>query len=1191
MKYSILVAILVFLHLTTAGVAQIRSEDWQPVAVPGTTTFSGYAWYKTWFKPHDSFFINHQRDLYGESVIFNIRGLAGAHAVYINRKKIGSGGAFPPDFKDGSRGNHRHKIPSGLLVRDQWNEVAIRVYHESDEGGFLTEAPFVMTYFQELVFEGTWKFRIGDDSSWLGGPLHDRPDGSSFDEFHESSRVLGEAETLYTGEKLSPEASFEKMQAADDLVVELMLAEPLVAQPTHFSFDSRGRLWVAQYRQYPYPAGLKMISRDRYYRSHYDKLPPPPPDHDRGRDRISIHEDTDGDGRYDKHRVFQDGLNMANAAVRGRGGVWVMHTPYLLFYPDADFDDVPDGPPVVHLQGFGMEDSHSVANGLVWGMDGWLYGAQGSTTSCHVTRPEIDPANAPGVYFQGCMVWRYHPESHRFEVFAEGGGNNFGLEVDSGGRIFTGNNGGQTRGWHYMQGGMHLMQGTTPNKFGPPRNPFAFGELPKMATEQEIPRFTHFATLVESTALPSKYQRSFFSVEPLHNFVIASRRIPIGATFKTSDIGKVLTSDDFAFRPVYIGNAPDGSILVADFYEHYIAHGQHYQSQIDPSTGRIFRLRGRSERLETNLDLYSKSTDELIELLNHPNRWHRHTAVRLLGERKDENSKEPLKSLVATGEDLESLAALWALYQGFGIDDQTALIAMRHAYPPVRYWAVRLICDDIGFANKRTQMGLADSLGGLAGSPNRLPGTLFNALLDQAGYEADAEVRSQMAGSARRLPVDQALPLVSVLLRHDEDIDDPYIPLLCWWVLEANLDRDQDAVLSLFDDPRLRSEPMVVGHILQRVMRALALKGKNQDLRGCAKLLAQVNSDDQLDQLLQGFQLAYAGRMMTGLPKELANRLVESGRSSLELRLRLGDDAAEAEAIALLADPTADIESRIAVARTLGETQSAGSLSALLASLASQEPRLQKASLTALSGFDDPRVPDTLLTGYERFSDDVLTAFYDVMLSRDRWASALLDQIENGTIKDTDVPRDVREQLVRYPHPEIAARTAELFALSKPDQPQNDEHAVAALRELLSDGTGNPYAGEAAFMKRCATCHKLFHKGGQIGPDLTPYQRGDLQTLLTSIINPSAEIREGFQYVTLLTVDGRILSGFVIDQDTQIMTLRGKSGTDIRIDRDDVEEIQPVGRSLMPDGLLDGMTEQELRDFFAYLRISQPITP
>ena len=550
--------------------------------MPGEQSFSGHAYYRTWFKPHASFFSKHERDLFGESVILNIRGLAGAHAVFVNGKRIGMGGQFPPDFRDGRDGNHRHKIPSGTLVRDQWNELVVKVYNPSGKGGFLTEAPFVMNYFWECVFAGKWEFRQSGDESFLRSAVKEQPTGTHFATFTESNRVLGEAEKLVHGNKLSPADSLAKMKCADDLTVELMLAEPLVAQPTHFSFDSRGRLWVSQYRQYPYPAGVKMVSRDRYYRSHYDKIPPAPPNHDRGRDIISIHEDTDGDGKYDRHKVFQDGLNMANAAVQGRGGVWVMHTPYLLFYPDKNFDDIPDGPPEVHLQGFGMEDTHSVANGLVWGMDGWLYGAQGSTTSCHITRPGIDRTDATGVYFQGCMVWRYHPESRRFEIFAQGGGNNFGLEVDSNGRLFTGNNGGTTRGFHYVQGGMHLMQGTSPNKFGPPRNPFSFGELPKMESEQPIPRFTHFATLVESTAFPKKYHDTFLSVEPLHNFVIASDRITKGSTFRTNDVGKVLTSEDFAFRPVYIANAPDGSVLLADFYEHYIAHGQHYQSQIDP---------------------------------------------------------------------------------------------------------------------------------------------------------------------------------------------------------------------------------------------------------------------------------------------------------------------------------------------------------------------------------------------------------------------------------------------------------------------------------------------------------------------------------------------------------------------------------------------------------------------------------
>ena len=1190
-QYSKILIVILFTCPLLNPTTSVNGDEWESVSVPSEQDFTGYAWYRTWFKPHGTFFSKHERDLYGESVILNIRSLAGAHEVFINGKQIGTGGEFPPDYQDGLQGNHRHKIPSGSLVPDQWNELSIRVYSPNGKGGFLSEAPFVMNYFWECVLKGKWDFQRENKSARLGGSLETKPTTTGFDQFHESNRVLGEANKLFHGEKLLPADSHAKMKAADDLLVELMLAEPLVAQPTYFSFDSRGRLWVAQYRQYPYPAGLQMISRDRYYRSHYDKTPPPPPHHDRGRDVISIHEDTTGDGKYDHHKIFQDGLNMANAAIRGRGGVWVMHTPYLLFYPDEDFDDVPDGPPVVHLSGFGMEDTHSVANGLVWGMDGWLYGAQGSTTSCHVTRPKIDPPNSPGVYFQGCMVWRYHPESQRFEIFSEGGGNNFGLEIDSGGRLFTGNNGGQTRGWHYMQGGLHLMQGTSPNKFGPVRNPFAFGDLPMMASEQPIPRFTHFATFVEATALPAKYQRTFFSVEPLHNFVIASQRQPRGATFKTNDLDKVLTSDDFAFRPVYIGNAPDGSVLVANFYEHYIAHGQHYQSQIDPTTGRIFRLRGKQEKTERDLNLHAKSTDQLIDLLRHPNRWHRHTAVRLLGERKDPSSAIKLQQLVVSGEHQESLNALWALYQGFGLDQKTALDALGHESPLIRYWTVRFICDDVGFANKRNQVGLIDSLGANPSKAARVPENLYPTILALAANEKNAEVRSQLAGSARRLPPDQAISLVSALLKHREDIDDPYLPLLCWWVIEANLDRERDAVMALFENPRFRREPMVIRHILARIMRSLALKGKNQDLQHCARLLKITTEKNQMDKLLKGFEQAYVGRRMVGLPSNLANSLVNSGQSSLELRVRLGDVQAIREAIGLLQKETLPSVDRIAITRTLGEVKPDESLQPLLdLSLTASDSALQRAALTAVSAFSAPEIGERLLGNHSRFPDEVLPAFFDLMLCRNVWTRQLTESIAAGKIDPSVIPRDVADRLRTHPDAPIATAAKQHLGKSEQSQALDFQQRIQQVRDILANGTGNPYAGEATFKKQCATCHRLFHKGGNIGPDLTPYQRGNLDTLLTSVITPNIEIREGFEYVTIETSEGRLLSGFVTDQDTQIVTLRGKAGEDIRIQRKEVDAITPVGRSLMPTGLLDEMTNQELRDFFAYLRISQPIS-
>ncbi len=183
---------------------------------------------------------------------------------------------------------------------------------------------------------------------------------------------------------LSAAESMKRFRVADDLKLDQVLAEPIVAQPIFLNFDERGRMWVVQYLQYPYPAGLKILSEDKFLRAVYDKVPPPPPHHFKGRDKITIHEDTDGDGIFDKHKTFVEGLSIVTSCVKGRGGLWVLNPPYLLFYPDKNNDDVPDGPPEVLLEGFGLEDTHSCANSLQWGPDGWLYACQGSTVTGHV---------------------------------------------------------------------------------------------------------------------------------------------------------------------------------------------------------------------------------------------------------------------------------------------------------------------------------------------------------------------------------------------------------------------------------------------------------------------------------------------------------------------------------------------------------------------------------------------------------------------------------------------------------------------------------------------------------------------------------------------------------------------------------------------------------------------------------------
>ena len=1191
-----LLALLLCFAVAISG-AVLRAADWSTVTVPGArdavqvqaaAAAGGAAWYRTWVKVHDSFFIKHERNLYEESVGVNIRDLSGAHEVWVNGVKLGTGGAFPPDYRSGRTAIHRHKVPVGTLRKGEWNELAIHVYNPAGAGpqGFLGDAPFIMNYFMECVFAGTWEFRPGDD--YQPGPaVTVKPPVTAFDSFRESNRVLGRAPQV-PGPRQSPLESAQKMATAPDLQADLVLHEPAITQPFHFSFDERGRLWVTQSRQYPYPAGVTMLSRDKYYRAHYDKVPPAPPNHDRGADLVTIHESTKRDGVYDKRTVFLDGLNMANAAVRGHGGVWVMHTPYLLFYPDANGDDIPDGPPEVRLAGFGFEDTHSVANGLVWGLDGWLYGGQGSTTSSRVTRPGTDAPNAPGVYFEGCMVWRYHPDTRAYEIFAEGSGNTYGLEIDAQGRLYSGHNGGNTRGWHYAQGGFYLMQGVDPGKFGPPRNPYAFGELPMMATKDPVVRFTHFGAYAEGTAMPAKYAGMLFALDPLHNVVITSERQAAGATFTTTDRGWAMRSSDPAFRPIYIANAPDGSLFVSDMYEFYIAHGQHYQNQIDTTTGRMYRLRGKDAPLETDTNLAVKSTSELIALLSHPNKWHRHTAVRVLGERTDPAATAALQQVIARDQGVGALNAVWALHQSAGLDAATTLVALRHAAAPVRMWAARLLGDEWGL--QRNLGAGQHAVVRRSAESGLLPSTLFNALLAQASIEQNPEALAQFASTARRLNAAQALPLVSAVLSHAEAVSDAFIPLLCWWVFEAHIPAANREILALFNAPELWRQPMVAEHLLPRLARRYAVEGRRQDLLLCAQLFAKAPAPELAAPLMKGLEEAFRGRPMTGLPDELIASLKAAGQAPLALRLKQGEPAAIADALKLIEDPKARADERLRYVRAFGEVRAAAAVPVLLAlagGTGSEE--LRGAALGSLSAYAEDAIGAQVVALLPKLKGNVQVAAFTLLASRPAWGLRLLDAVQGGKVRAVAVPDDVASRLRRSKDAAVGPLAARLLPEAAPVAAEF-QRRIDEVNAILKAGPGNPYSGEATFSARCASCHKLFFKGGNVGPDLTSYQRDNLGTMLLSIVNPNAEIREGYQYYSVETTDGRSLSGFFVDRDNQITVLRGLGGENITLRAFEIKDLQAMGRSLMPAGLLEGLDDQQLRDLFAYLRISQPIS-
>ncbi|MFO0947593.1 MAG: PVC-type heme-binding CxxCH protein [Planctomycetota bacterium] len=329
----------------------------------------------------------------------------------------------------------------------------------------------------------------------------------------------------------SPAEAAGKMTVPPGFSVSLYAHEPRIRQPVAIEFDSKGRLWVLQYLQYPNPAGLNRAKVDRYSRTIYDRVPEPPPKGPKGADRVTILEDTDGDFVADTAKDFVDGLNLATGIAFGHGGVYILQVPYLLFYSDRNGDDLPDGDPEVLLTGFGMEDAHSVANSLTWGPDGWLYGCQGSTVT----------ANIRGIEFQQ-GVWRFHPRTKRFELFCEGGGNSWGLDFDEHGNLFYSTNNGPFCMLHGVQGGYYWKSF---GKHGALHNPHAYGYFEHVLHENfKGGHVTVGGFFYSGSSFPEPFRGKYIGGNLLSHDVYWHDVRPHGSTFRSRHGGELLLSND-----------------------------------------------------------------------------------------------------------------------------------------------------------------------------------------------------------------------------------------------------------------------------------------------------------------------------------------------------------------------------------------------------------------------------------------------------------------------------------------------------------------------------------------------------------------------------------------------------------------------------------------------------------------------
>lgn len=973
----------------------------------------------------------------------------------------------------------------------------------------------------------------------------------------------------------APDQAVKLFKLPAGLSIELIASEPKVSQPLFLSWDSAGRLWVVQYRQYQYPAGLKVVRFDQHLRAVFDKTPAAPPNHVPGADVISVLEDTDRDGVFDNHRDVITGLNIATSVAVGQGGIWVMNPPYLLFYPDQNQDCIPDSDPEVHLSGFGLQDTHSVANSLMFGPDGWLYGANGSTTGGTVIS-----GGSPALAFEGQCIWRYHPVSKKFEIYAEGGGNTFSLDIDAYGRVFSGTNGGGTRGWYYPQGSYSQKNW---GKHGPLTNPFAFGFLNAMKFQGDDRRFPQAFLVYDGGLFGEGFEGAIIAPNSMCNLVWHSRRYPDGSTFRTVDEPNLVESSDRWFRPVYGGVGPDGAVYLADWYDTRLSH----VSPVDDwhkESGRIYRVapigskdsnlasnsdQGTSQRLLPTQDLSKLNASQLIDNFKHPNKWVRQRASLELGWRGVKSQAGRLVDLVR---EQGSLEALWALGNLHLLSSELAAEFLSSPQPHIRRWTARLLGDR---------------------------GEGINELGKLAVVESDVEVRSQLAATAKRISTPFALPVIAGLLQHEQDIDDPTIPLMIWWALEAHA-KDFDSIEQFLRDSQVWKSKIMREVIAERLMQRYAATGTTQDIERCARLLELPIDAQSRDTMIGGLNKAFQGRSLPlSLPKVVQEALKAyrdaRGSDGVILAARQGDQAALQRSLAWLRDGKVDMGLRIEAAAVLGQQRFAAAVDPLVAlatGRGADDPALQRVALQALVNFDSDLIGKQLTAAFDSTISDehsLRETASRTLASRKSWALMLLKELNQWRIRKKDVPADVVVQLRSYSDPAVQVEVERAFgkvqSISSPEQAAEIERLSQLIRPALQPNaiSANLDAGEKLFTDRCGKCHQLFGKGEMVGPKLDSYDRRNLQFWLNAIVAPSIEIREGYQMYQLLTLDGRVLTGLIAAQDLNSVTLRQADGQLITVGTDQVDQMQAMKSSLMPEGLLKDLSEQQLLQLFAYL--------
>ncbi|GAB2797052.1 hypothetical protein GCM10027275_48040 [Rhabdobacter roseus] len=945
---------------------------------------------------------------------------------------------------------------------------------------------------------------------------------------------------------LTPQEAVAAMTAQPGYTVNAWAAEPMITQPMAFCWDDRGRLWVAENRDYE--------ARGKGFSNAGDS-------------RILILEDTNGDGVADSRKVFLEGIAFPAALAVGFDGVFVGAPPNLLFVPDRNHDDKADVDNIeVRLTGWGIRDRHETLNSFHWGPDGWLYGCQGFATPSKVRKPTgkgrlyrhkdafpEDILQGEGVDING-GVWRYHPTKDIFEVVAHGFSNPWGIDYDAKGQLFI-SACVIPHLWHVVPGGIYHRQG------GQHFNPYVYQDIKTIADHSH--RSAHGgARIYQSDAFPAEQRGRIFMANIHEHAVLSDVLTPQGSGFTAQHGQDFLLANNAQWVGFSLEIGPEGGLYVLDWHDADICGSEVLQQE----TGRIYRIMPEKSLAQNWKNRYadlSKLPDaQLVELQTSPSEWHARRARLILQHRAAQGklragTHAALRTLYRTHANPDwRLRAFWALHVTNGLSNQQLLEALTDRDAHVRAWAVQFLGE------------------------SQVPSAQVLAKMTQLAHtDPSPVVRLYLASALQRLPVAARWELASALMAHGEDAQDHNLPKMIWYGLEPLVAENPARALQLAS----RSEIPLLAQLVAR--RAV-------DANATETLVAALGQKPKaLPSLLAGMRDGLEGRSDLKAPANwktvyasLRQSDAPTAQLALELAQHFGDTEAAGQYLTTLKDPKVPLEQRRKALQALTAQQRPELLKELPTLL--QDAGLRLDAIRAVAGYDHEPLGKLLLANYPTFSPAEKAEAVQALASRPRYGWLLTQAIAKNEVPKRDVPVYLARQLRRV----VGSGFVEVWGPI--DHVALDEKAYSRYRKLLTEpalAQANPRQGRVLFQQTCGPCHRMYGEGGTLGPDITGSNRANLDYLLSNILDPSGEIQDDYKMVVVTTRDGRTYVGNVAKETERQLTLRIVGQDAVVINKSEVQTREVTPTSMMPTGLLEPLTDTEIKNLVAYLRTTAQV--